>query len=325
AARLGTDHHEYYCTEADALEVVQDLPFYYDEPFADSSAIPTILVSRMARKSVTVALSADAGDEIFGGYDRYEWILKYYKRINAIPALARQGGAALLRAVDLTRWPRWQDDFVFQKKYEKLQTLLRKPDAQNIFLGASVYFNDRELSDLFKIPPQAGYSAHYCEAMQSAYFDPLSYAMAKDYETYLVDDILQKVDRATMSISLEGREPFLDQHIIEWAAGLPADYKIYNGQRKYILRRIVHQYIPEQIMDRPKMGFAVPIRSWLHQALKPLVDHYFSASFLKQQGIFNEKYLQRISGSYYEKGRENDYKIWFILMFQMWYDKWMRA
>jgi asparagine synthase (glutamine-hydrolysing) len=147
--------------------------------------------------------------------------------------------------------------------------------------------------------------------------------MVKDYQTYMVDDILQKVDRATMSVSLEGREPFLDQHVIEWAASLPAEYKIYHGQRKYILRQIVHKYVPEKVMDRPKMGFIVPVKSWLHDVLKPLVDMYFDEEYINKQNIFNSGYISQIKKSYYVAEKEYDYKVWYLLMFQMWYDKWM--
>jgi asparagine synthase (glutamine-hydrolysing) len=325
AAILGTDHHEYYCSEQDALDVIRDLPYYYDEPFADSSAIPTILVSKMARESVTVALSADAGDEIFGGYDRYEWMQRYYRKMNAIPAAARKTAAVLLSAFPADRLPGKRSDFIFRKKYEKLISLLDNPDPQNVFMAMSVYFNDSERRGLFKKMPESVFTAHHSRELVGDYFDPLTFAMAKDYQTYLVDDILQKVDRATMSVSLEGREPFLDQHIIEWAAGLPAGYKIYQGKRKYILRQIVHRYIPEKIMDRPKMGFAVPVKDWLTIAIKPLVDFYLGKDFVRKQNIFNEDYILLVKRSYYKTQKENDYKIWFLLMFQMWYDKWMNG
>jgi asparagine synthase (glutamine-hydrolysing) len=320
---LGTEHHEYYCSEKDALDVVPDLPFYYDEPFADSSSIPTILVSKMARESVTVALSADAGDEIFGGYDRYEWMVKYYKRINAIPAVVRRSGAALMNILPLNKFPGLQDDYMFQKKYEKLASILQDPTPPNLFMGMTVDYTGRERSRLFLERTESLFSAHCNQELQDAYFDPLTYAMARDYQTYLVDDILQKVDRATMSVSLEGREPFLDQHVIEWAGSLPSDYKIFNGRRKYILREIVHKYIPDKLMDRPKMGFAVPVQHWLNGALRPLVDRYLGESFVKRQQLFNAEYIVRIKRSYYEAKKENNYKIWHLLMFQMWYDKWM--
>jgi len=323
AAILGTEHHEHYCSEKDALDVIPDLPYYYDEPFADSSAIPTILVSKMARASVTVALSADAGDEIFGGYDRYAWMIKYYRRMNAIPAIARKSGAALLSAFPIGEIRTFRDDNIFKKKFEKLSTLLKDPSPQNIFMGMTVDFSENERGRLFIQKPETIFSAHYNQELQEAYFDPLTYAMAKDYQTYMVDDILQKVDRATMSVSLEGREPFLDQNVVEWAGKLPVEYKIYNGQRKYLLRRIVHKYIPEKMMDRPKMGFSVPVNSWLNGVLKPLVDKYLGESYIRKQNIFNEHYIVQVKRSYYEAKKENDYKIWFLLMFQMWYDKWI--
>jgi asparagine synthase (glutamine-hydrolysing) len=323
AAFLGTDHHEYYCSDQDALNVIPDLPFYFDEPFADSSSIPTILVSKMARETVTVALSADAGDEIFGGYDRYEWMLKYYKKMNAIPAIARKSGSALLRAFPLDRLPVFRHNHIFKKKYEKLSTILRDPSPLNIYMGMTEDFSGKERERLFINKSETVFSAHHKEELLNGYFDPLSYAMAKDYQTYMVDDILQKVDRASMSVSLEGREPFLDQHIIEWVGKLPVEYKIYNGQRKYLLRSIVHKYVPEKLLDRPKKGFSVPVKFWLQGVLKPMVDQYLDPAFIVKQNIFNPDYVVQIKRSYYEAHQESDYKIWFLLMFQMWYAKWV--
>ena len=323
AAVLGTEHHEYYCSEKDALDVIPELPYYFDEPFADSSSIPTILVSRMARKNVTVALSADAGDEIFGGYDRYAWMLKFYERMNAVPAIARKSGAALLQSLPVHKLPVFRYDNIFKKKYEKLTMLLRDPSPQNVYMGMTEDFSENERKNIFNRWPEPVHSAHFTQELQAQYFDPLTYAMVKDYQTYMVDDILQKVDRATMSVSLEGREPFLDQHIIEWAGKLPAEYKIYNGQRKYLLKSITHKYVPEKIMDRPKKGFSVPVCGWLNGVLKPLVDQYLGASFIQKQNIFNEAAIMQIKKSYYDAKKESDYKIWFLLMFQMWYEKWM--
>ena len=151
----------------------------------------------------------------------------------------------------------------------------------------------------------------------------LTYMMAIDYQTYLVDDILQKVDRAGMSVSLEGREPFLDHRVIEWAAQLPMEYKYNKGNKKFIIKEIVHKYIPKKIMDRPKMGFGIPIANWLQNDLKPFVDHYFEEAFITKQNIFNNDEMQRIKRSFYRGKMESAEKIWFLLMFQMWYDKWM--
>ena len=323
AGILGTEHEEYYCSEKDALDVIPDLPYYFDEPFGDNSAIPTILVSKMARKSVTVALSADAGDEIFGGYDRYAWMVKYYKKMNAIPPIARKGGAALLRSIPIEKWPKFRDNNIFLKKYQKLATILRDPAPQNIYMGMTEDYTEIERGNLFNRKIESIFTAHFNQELRVDQFDPLSYAMVKDYQTYMVDDILQKVDRATMSVSLEGREPFLDQHVIEWAAGLPVEYKIYQGQRKYILKQIVHQYVPEKLMNRPKRGFVVPVKPWLNNVLKPLVDKYLGEVYIEKQNIFNLDYILQIKRSYYVTQRENDYKIWYLLMFQMWYERWM--
>ena len=147
--------------------------------------------------------------------------------------------------------------------------------------------------------------------------------MAVDYQTYMVDDILQKVDRATMSVSLEGREPFLDQHIIQWAAQLPSDYKYREGQKKYILKKIVHKYIPQRMMERPKMGFGIPVESWLQHELKGLVQEYLSEESLKEHGLFNVQEVRSIVTDFFSGRSEKHLKIWYLLMFQMWYKKWM--
>jgi asparagine synthase (glutamine-hydrolysing) len=147
--------------------------------------------------------------------------------------------------------------------------------------------------------------------------------MAVDYQTYMVDDILQKVDRATMSISLEGREPYLDQNVIEWAAQLPSEYKYFKGQKKYILKRIVYKYIPREMMERPKMGFAIPVEKWLSHELKPLVEEYLSPRMIKQHALFKTDEVEKLCRDFYNGRKEKYLKIWHMLMFQMWYHKWM--
>ncbi|MDQ3846051.1 MAG: asparagine synthase C-terminal domain-containing protein, partial [Bacteroidota bacterium] len=161
--------------------------------------------------------------------------------------------------------------------------------------------------------------------LQKEYYDLLSYMMAIDYETYMVDDILQKVDRATMSVSLEGREPFLDQHIIEWAAQLPSEYKYFQGKKKYILKQIVHKYIPQQLMERPKMGFSIPVESWLGNELKELVLEFLSDSEIKEHGLFNVNEVHGLIDDFFKGHTEKYLKIWHLLMFQMWYKRWMKS
>lgn len=181
----------------------------------------------------------------------------------------------------------------------------------------------RDLTNLFIDEFKAMPSYFDSSDLAPERYSVLSYMMAIDYQTYLLDDILQKVDRAGMSVSLEGREPFLDHRIIEWAAQLPLEYKYNNGNKKFILKEIVHKYIPATMMDRPKMGFGIPIANWLQNNLKPFVDLYFDEQFISKQNIFNNDEIQKIKKSFYEGKVERAEKIWYILMFQMWYDKWI--
>jgi asparagine synthase (glutamine-hydrolysing) len=323
AAHLGTDHTEYYCTEKEALEIVPQLPFFYDEPFADSSAIPTTLVSRIAREKVTVALSADAGDEVFAGYNRYDYMMKYGKNLQRIPGVIRKSAAAIMDIVPADRIPVLNKKYLFHSRYEKLKTLFKNPSEQNILISLTQQMSENDIADLFKQTVSKLDSAFYSKELTNTNQSSLASMMAIDYQTYLLDDILQKVDRAAMSVSLEGREPFLDHRIIEWAAQLPMQYKYNNGSKKFIIKEIVHKYLPPKMMDRPKMGFGIPVAEWLQGDLKPFVDEYFDDAFIVKQNIFNNSEIQRIKNSFYQGKTERAEKIWYLLMFQMWYDKWM--
>jgi asparagine synthase (glutamine-hydrolysing) len=321
--RLGTDHTEYYCTPQEALAIIPELPYYYDEPFADSSAIPTILVSRMARKKVTVALSADAGDEIFAGYNRYDYISRYGQKLRSIPKPVRKMAAAAMDNISSESIPYFRNQYNFHSRYDKLKNRLKDPSPTELLKNLSQVFTRRDIDSLFQKPVGELSTAHSSTELKDPYYDPLSYMMAVDYQTYMVDDILQKVDRATMSVSLEGREPFLDQHIIEWAAQLPSDYKYNQGQKKYILKQIVHKYIPKEIMERPKMGFGIPVESWLSHELKDLVMEYLSEKRLKSHNLFHIAQVKKLTDDYFSGRTEKYLKIWHLLMFQMWYEKWM--
>ena len=190
-------------------------------------------------------------------------------------------------------------------------------------LSLSQQLTDEQLSDYLILKFNKLDTAYQSTELSQSTFSSLAYMQAIDYQTYLVDDILQKVDRATMTASLEGREPFLDHRVIEWAARLPNDYKYFNGNKKYILKEIVHQYIPKEIMDRPKMGFAIPMASWLTNELKELVEEYLDENRIKKQEIFHWSAIKELKKNFYNGKKELDYKIWYILMFQMWYEKWM--
>lgn len=324
AKHLGTEHYEYQCTQAEALELITDLPYYYDEPFADSSAIPTTLVCKMAKKQVTVALSADAGDEIFAGYNRYDYMMKHGKRLNQLPKFMRKGMSGIMNVVPSDKIPVLKNKYNFYNRYEKLKSLLNDPSSKNMMLSLSKQYNESQLKHLMKSGFKNIETDYLSDALHKDYHSPLSYMMAIDYQTYLLDDILQKVDRASMTASLEGREPFLDHRIIEWAAQLPDNYKYYKGTKKHILKEIVYQYIPKELMDRPKMGFAIPIENWLMFDLKDKVLYYLSDEKIIEQGILNVDFIREIKLNFYSGKKELANKLWYILMFQMWYEKWMK-
>ncbi len=323
AKHFGTNHQEIECTEKEALNLIHDLPYYYDEPFADSSAIPTTLVCKMAAKQVTVALSADAGDEIFAGYNRYDYLMKYGKTLNQIPAPFRKNIARIMNSVNADKIPVFNKKYNFHNRYEKLKSLLKNPSPENMMHSLSTQFNDTDFKKLLKLPANTIETAYLSNTLLKEYYTPLSYMMAIDYQTYLLDDILQKVDRASMTASLEGREPFLDHRVIEFAAQLPDHYKYFKGSKKHIIKEIVHQYIPQKIMNRPKMGFAIPIENWMANELKQLVNDYLNESDIEKQNIFNVDYVKKIKIDFFNGKKEYATKIWYLLMFQMWYKKWM--
>ncbi len=323
AEHFNTKHYEYECTQKEALELIKQLPYYYDEPFADSSAIPTTLVSIMAKKQVSVALSADGGDEVFAGYNRYDYILKYGNFLNQLPKSIRTTSSTFMNRISANKIPIFKNKYNFYNRYEKLKSLLNNPSHQNIMLNLSEQFNNDDLENLFLKKTQPLKTAYLSNDLKKEFYSPLAFMQAIDYETYLVDDILQKVDRATMTASLEGREPFLDHRIIEFVAQLPDNYKYNKGVKKHILKEIVHQYIPKKLMDRPKMGFAIPIENWLSNELKDLVVNYLNDKKIKQQGIFNPTEIDKLKKEFYLGKKENATKIWHILMFQLWYEKWV--
>lgn len=324
AKHLGTDHYEYECTEKDALELINNLPYYYDEPFADSSAIPTTLVCKMAKKQVTVALSADGGDEIFAGYNRYDYMMKHGKLLKALPSIVNKGVAGIMDFVPANYIPVLKNKYNFHNRYEKLKGLLKDPSHKNVMLSLSQQFNDKQLKELVLKKYESLETAYLSESLTKNSYSSLAYMMAIDYQTYLVDDILQKVDRASMTVSLEGREPFLDHRIIEFAAQLPDNFKYHQGIKKHILKEITHQYIPKSLMDRPKTGFAIPIEKWLATDLKGQVFYYLKRQTIQSEGIFNADYVEKLVVDFYNGKKEYATKIWYLLMFEMWYRQWMK-
>lgn len=320
AAFLGTDHHEYYCTENEAKEIITDLPYYFDEPFGDSSAIPTTLVSRVARKEVTVALSSDGGDEVFCGYDVYPFINHKMKSINKIPSFIRP---VLKKSLELGNGLIPISKHRLKHKVKSFSEALSN-DEYSIALKIyhSVSCIPKHLKTRF-ITQKVSELQTCLVVKNTVYQSVLEMVMAVDYKMYLPNDILTKVDRATMSVSLEGREPILDHRILEFAAQLPIHYKYDGITTKRILKDITHEYIPKEMMDRPKTGFSLPISKWLREDLNYLTEEYLSEKALASSGLFDEKYLVQQVALFKENKFHYTTFIWKLLMFQMWYKKWM--
>lgn len=218
--------------------------------------------------------------------------------------------------------PVLRNKYNFHNRYEKLKGILNNPSDETIMLSLSQQFTDDQMKKMMRNTPSVLDSFYRSAELKKEYYSPLSYMMAVDYQTYMLDDILQKVDRATMTASLEGREPLLDHRIIEYVAQLPDLYKYNDGIKKRLLKDIAHKYIPQELMDRPKMGFAIPIGKWLQGPLRELVEENCSLDALRKHGLFNEHEIRKVIDRFYLGKIEYDYKVWYILMFQMWYKKW---
>jgi asparagine synthase (glutamine-hydrolysing) len=316
---LGTDHTEYLCTTKEAQDIVPMLPFYYDEPFADSSAIPTTLVSQLARKQVKVALSADGGDEIFAGYDVYQQLRESNNKLNKIPPYLKN---PVKKVFGLNKYMPFISDGL---KY-KLDGISASLNTDNFKQAIGLYRKMISLPQLYsnnlfsqEISPYiAGYHTD-----STGFHNEIELALAIDYQMYLQNDIMVKVDRAAMSVSLEGREPLLDHRLIEFAAQLPMEYKLSGNKSKIILKDLVHEYLPKHMMDRPKAGFTLPINKWMQGDLKYLLDEYLSDKALAQTGLFNVKFTTSRVKMFHNKKLHYVPLIWKLLMFQMWYQKWM--
>jgi asparagine synthase (glutamine-hydrolysing) len=310
ARHLGTNHNENYCTTKEAFEIIPSLPFFYDEPFGDSSAIPTMLVSRFAREQVTVALSADGGDEIFAGYGRYDQLASINKVQKKIPHFVRKSGAKLLLSLPgISMRQRKIASLLTQKELLTTSDLLSEhfltSDLQQLIQTYSLH--DTPLNDINSMPE----------------YEFINTLLAADYKTYMPDDILTKVDRATMSVGLEGREPLLDHRIIEWAAQLPVELKYNKGNKKYLLKLLTHKYLPAELMKRPKMGFGIPFGNWLKGNLKPLLLETVNEKSLSGQNVLNKKYVLALMDDYLAGKIKDDWQVWLIFIFMLWWKEWM--
>ena len=329
ARHLGTDHTEQYVTPQETMDVIPQLPNLYDEPFADSSQIPTFLISQLARKHVTVSLSGDGGDELFGGYNRYFWVPKIWRRLRWMPVPVRSMLSKCLTKFSPDSWDNvfkvltglLPDEWRFSSpgdNVHKMAEILDKKCPEDIYFAlvshwerpAELVLNSREprspIIDLAANPKLSKYEKRM---------------MYMDLISYLPDDILVKVDRAAMGVSLETRVPFLDHRVVEFAWQLPLSFKIKQKQGKWILRQVLYRYLPKKLIERPKMGFAIPIGIWLRGALREWAEDLLDERRLKHDGIFDHKYIRQ-KWTEHQAGKRNwQYLLWIILMFQAWLDR----
>jgi len=319
AKYIGTEHTEYYCTTNETQEIIPTLPYFYDEPFADSSAIPTMLVSKLARESVTVALSADAGDEIFAGYTYYKTFQKNLELITRVPEIAWKSFSNL---TDFASKITPDSNFRLKNKFAVLSEIFSTDQKlRPQLLHHSYYILSKMIKkELFSIPYQNLPTSFENDFVD--FKDVLSIALATDYQMYLQNDILTKVDRATMSVSLEGREPFLDHRIIEFAAQLPIEYK-FGVIQKLILKDIVYKYVPKRLLDRPKTGFTIPIYSWLKNDLYYLLEENLNSAKINEAGFFKPLFVDKLKQDFIKGHLQDPTIIWKLLQFQMWYNRWI--
>jgi asparagine synthase (glutamine-hydrolysing) len=325
ATYLGTEHTEHYCTAKKGQEIIPDIPFYCDEPFGDSSIIPTTLVSKLARQSVTVALSADAGDETFAGYNKYPMALDFLSRVNRIPAFARKPTGKILNYLPDALLVKLTGNSAASIKKHRLSQLLQNENSAVSVMDEllSQVYTSTQLQGLFTTLSKRPASFFDSENKLHDSLTELDKMLAVDYKTYMPDDILVKVDRAGMSTSLEGREPLLDHRLIEFAAQLPAHFKMKGPNKKYLLKEIIHDYVPKEMMDRPKMGFGVPIHIWLRNDLKYYADEFMSDAAFERHGLFKKEGVRLIMTNFFRGDRNYNNVFWYLLMFQMWYKRWM--
>ncbi|AUZ74447.1 MULTISPECIES: asparagine synthase (glutamine-hydrolyzing) [Aeromonas] len=306
ARYLGTDHTELYVSAQDAVDLVPHLPDIYCEPFADSSQLPTFLVSRMAKQHVTVALSGDGGDELFGGYNPYQFAPRVWSKLQLLPLPLRQIASRLLSGLPLP------------DKLAKLLRVLPAKDQEQFY---------RILMSHWDNPGQLVIGGNeYPTLINSAAQWPKTdcfehWMMAMDAGQYMIDDILVKVDRAAMANSLETRVPLLDHRVVELAWKLPLHMKIRGGVSKWVLREVLYRHVPREMIERPKKGFSVPLGQWLRGPLRDWAEALLNEQRLEQDGYLNSAVVRRVWSDHLQGKRDHSLKLWSILMFQAWLEK----
>ena len=326
AAHLATDHTEFYVEPRHALDVIPRLPEWFDEPFADSSQIPTYLVSELTRRHVTVALSGDGGDEMFAGYNRYFWASRLLRNSARLPAPVRRAAIGALRAFAAPTWDRllgWVPQALrppqVGDKLHKIAALLDDPTPDAVYRRLVSQWEQPELIAAAGTEP---HGVLWDETVARDFPDLMSRMQFLDAVTYLPDDILTKVDRATMAVGLEGRVPLIDHRVVEFAWTLPHDFKVRQGRGKWLLRRVLDRHVPERLIDRPKMGFGVPIDSWLRGPLRDWAESLLSPSRLAADGLLRPEPIRQAWREHLAGIRNWQYQLWTVLMLQAWRERW---
>ncbi len=323
ARHLGTDHTELYVTPEEARAVIPQLPTLYDEPFADSSQIPTFLVSRMARGKVTVALSGDGGDELFGGYNRYFWGNRIWRKVGWLPYPLRRGLARALLARSPDQWDRLAGGAArlgvsvsqLGDKLHKLAGCLGSADLDDLYLSLVSVWPDAACMVRGTCAPETLLDRR---GDWPALTEPEHRMMVLDALTYLPDDILCKVDRAAMGVSLETRVPFLDHRVVEAAWRLPLALKIRDGQGKWVLRQILYKYVPRELIERPKQGFGIPLGDWLRGPLREWAESLLDEARLEREGYLDPKPIRETWRQHLDGRTNGAPRLWGVLMFQAW-------
>ena len=326
ASHLRTDHTEFYVEPKHALELIPNLCNWFDEPFADSSQIPTLLISELTRKHVTVALSGDGGDELFAGYNRYLWVEQFLRVADRVPQPLHRPVVALLRALQPDTWSRLFEWLAFLPrttlagdKVQKIASLFEDPAPDAIYRNlVSQWQRPEEIAAAGREPPGPLWDG----SIATDFPDLVPRMQFLDLVTYLPDDILTKVDRATMAFGLEGRVPLLDHRIVAYSWTLPSRFKVHGGEGKWLLRRVLDRYVPRRLIDRPKMGFAVPINSWLRGPLRDWTETLLGPQRLADDGLLRVEPVRRAWNEHLAGTRNWQHQLWTVLMLQAWRERW---
>ncbi len=322
ADHLGTDHTELRVKPSDALNLVPDLPQIYCEPFSDSSQLPTYLVSKLTREHVTVALSGDGGDEVFGGYNRYVTARQTWAKLQRLPRAGRKALAALLLAPPPAFWdraasilPRGKRPSTPGEKAQKLASVLPLGANTDFYRRLTSHWDDPGSIVIGGTEP----GTLITDASSWPSTDCFEHwMMAMDAQTYLPDDILVKVDRAAMANSLETRAPYLDHRVMELAWRMPLEYKVRGNQGKWLLRQVLHRYVPEELVSRPKAGFAVPLHDWLRGPLRDWAENLLAEETLRSAGFIRPEPVRKMWAEHSSGKRNWQHHLWTVLMLQAW-------